>query len=67
MLALSVGLALVFFPHSYMNKYIATIAHDKGIYRLTVTAKSKERAVFMIMQAELCPSHAILQIKKTRV
>jgi hypothetical protein len=49
-----------------MQTFIATIAHDKGIFRLKVTAKNKARAAFLIMKAEGCPSHAILQLSKAK-
>ena len=47
-----------------MNKYKITISHDKGIYSLLVTAKNKERAIFLVMSAEGCPSYAILKATK---
>lgn len=46
-----------------MKTYIATIAHDRGIIQLEVTAKSKARAAAMVMAAEHCPSYAILSMK----
>ncbi len=49
-----------------MNTYKITIAHDKGIFSLRVTANTQKRAIAMVMAAEGCPSCAILKAVKIK-
>ena len=49
-----------------MNKYIVTVAHDRGIIQLKVTAPDKAHAAALVMRAEGCPSCAILAAQKVK-
>lgn len=49
-----------------MKKFRVILAHDKGIISLRVTAANKQRAIFIVMKCECCPSHAILSIKELK-
>jgi hypothetical protein len=48
-----------------MKTWIITLAADQGIIRVKVTAKTLARAIVMLMQAESCPSCAVLNAELT--
>ena len=47
-----------------MTKYLVTLRHDKGTFRLTVTATCFAAAVAIAASAEGCPEGAIVNIKR---
>lgn len=47
-----------------IKTYLATIAHEKGLYSLKVRASSKARASLIITQVEHCSLRAIVELRK---
>lgn len=45
-----------------MKTYIAVLKHDKGLFRLKVTARNISSALQQIMNAEKCPQQAIKRL-----
>ncbi len=46
-----------------MNTFILTLKHDAGRINLKVAATDLEAAKKIVMEAEKCPSHAIIKTK----
>lgn len=49
-----------------MNKYIFTLKHDNGVFKITVTATDITSAIQIFLKAEGCPEQAINNIKKLK-
>lgn len=45
-----------------MNNYIVTLKHDKGTFKIQVTARNKRAVIKMVMETENCPENAIIHI-----
>lgn len=46
-----------------MKTYKITLKHDLGTYSLKVKANDEESARVIVMNAERCPSNAIVRLK----
>ena len=48
-----------------MHRYIAEVEHDEGTVKLSLMARDKAAAIFVICASEGCPESAIFSIVET--